>query len=284
MSLTVLFWNVRGAHATTWAGRDPILRNSISRLAASRLLDILIIAEYAFADADLLVSLNAAGVGNYYAVPSSNPRLRLFSRLVNGRWKDRFTSQVNDRMTAHTFRVGNSRSIILIGLHSHDRMSVPNEADRASLAQDIASDIRLIEKDVGHCRTLVVGDFNMTPYEQGMVATKGMHALMSRELTRSMHKLEGRTGYPCFYNPMWSRMGDQPDRTPGSYFFSNAVNATNTFWHLLDQVVVRCELMDSISQLTILNHDGVDTFVTSKGRPRKDTYSDHLPLFFQIDI
>jgi hypothetical protein len=284
MGLTVLFWNVRGVHAQTWAGRNPLLRNSISRLAASRQIDILVIAEYAFADADLLQSLNNAGVGRYYAVPTSNARLRLFSRLANGRWKDRFTSQVSNRMTAHTLRVGNSRGIILVGFHGHDRMSVPIEADRASFAQDIASDIRLIEKDVGHRRTLVVGDFNMTPYEQGMVATKGMHALMSKSLTHTVDNLESRFGYPCFYNPMWSHLGDQPDRSHGSFFFSNAASATNTFWMLLDQVIVRCELMDSISRLTILNHDGTDSLVTNKGRPRKATYSDHLPLFFQIDI
>lgn len=261
-----------------------MLRDSISRLTAARHVDILIIAEYDFVDADLLQSLNNAHVDNYYAVPSSNPRLRLFCRLQNGRWKDRFSSQVSDRMTAHTLRVGNSRGIILICFHGHDRMSVPVEADRADYAQDIASDIRLIEKDVGHTCTLVVGDFNMTPYEQGMVSIKGMHALMTKNLTHSVHKLERRISYPCFYNPMWSHLGDQPNRSPGSYFFSNTASATNTFWMLLDQVLVRRELMDSISQLAILNHDGADSLITNKGRPRKATYSDHLPLFFKIDI
>jgi hypothetical protein len=284
MDVSVLFWNVRGAHALTWAGRDPLLRSSLSRLIAASQVDVLIIAEYAFADAELLQSLNNTGVGTYYPVPSSNSRLRLFSRLVNGRWKDRFSSQVSDRMTAHTLRVGNSRGIILVGFHGRDRMSVPVEADRASFAQEIAFDIRLIEKDVGHSRTLVVGDFNMTPYEQGMVSIKGMHALMSKHLTDSVHKLERRSGSPCFYNPMWSHLGDRPDRSPGSYFFSNTASATNTFWMLLDQVIVRRELMDSISQLTILNHDGSDSLVTDKGRPRKATYSDHLPLFFTIDM
>jgi hypothetical protein len=284
MELNVLFWNVRGAHAHTWAGREPLLRTSISRLAAVPQIDILILAEYAFADADLLSSLNNAGMGSYYPVPSSNPRLRLFSRLENARWKDRFSSQVSDRMTAHTLRVGNSRGIILVGFHGKDRMSVSQEADRANFAQEIASDIRLVEKDIGHRRTLVVGDFNMTPYEQGMVAAKGMHALMSKSLTHSVEKLESRFGYPCFYNPMWSLLGDQPERSPGSFFFSNAASATNTFWLLLDQVLVRREMMDLVNRVTILDHDGTDSLVTNKGRPRKATFSDHLPLFFTINI
>lgn len=187
-------------------------------------------------------------------------------------------------MTAHTLRVGNSRNIILISFHGHDRMSMPIEADRASLAQDIASDIRLIEKDVGHTRTLVVGDFNMTPYEQGMVTTKGMHALMSKSLTRSMQQLQNRVGYPCFYNPMWSHLGDHPNRAPGSFFFSNGASATNTFWQLLDQVIVRYDLMDSINQPEILTNDGTESLITNRGRPRKATYSDHLPLFFTVNI
>jgi hypothetical protein len=87
----------------------------MASLAASRQIDIFVIAEYAFSDSDLIASLNGAGVGNYYAVQGTNPRIRLFSRLLNSRWKDRFSSQISDRMTAHTLRAGNSYNILLIG-------------------------------------------------------------------------------------------------------------------------------------------------------------------------
>lgn len=282
MPLTFLFWNLRGEHAQSWAAREPLLRASIANLAISRQVDTFCFAEYAFNDADLLASLNGAGIGNYYAVASQNTRIRLFCRLPTARWADRFHSQISDRMTAHTLRVGSSKGILVICLHGHDRMSVPEEKDRADLAQDLAANILLIEKDVGHKRTVVCGDFNMNPFELGMVAARGFHALLSQNLTRTVHKLSRRANYPCFYNPMWSCFGDRPDRPPGSYYFSNSLSATNHFWQMHDQVIVRPELMAQLTHLAILGDDGQQSLVAKMGRPRKATFSDHLPLFFEL--
>jgi hypothetical protein len=229
MPTKFLFWNVRGMHTSSWPAREPALLESIARIAATWEVDVFVIAEYAFVDAQLIASLNRANVGDYHAVAGRNHRIRLISRVRNARWADRFSSQVNDRLTAHTLQVGSSPSILFICFHGQDRISVPSEADRADLAQDLAQDIQLLEKDVGHQRTVVCGDFNMNPFELGMVARRSLHALMSRNLARTIHRLGRRAPYPCFYNPMWSHLGDWPDRVPGSYYFSNSVSATNHF-------------------------------------------------------
>ncbi len=283
MSVTVLFWNVRGHHEESWEHRNLILRQSLGRMAITHQIDILMLAEYAFKESELLESLNQAGVGEYYAIPSSNPRIRLFSRLQKTKWTDRFRNSLDNRMTFHTVRVGNTPSFLLVGIHGPDRRNQLLEADRASEAQDFAADIRTIERDVKHRRTIVVGDFNMTPYEHGMVSMRCFHAVMSKQLVRRINSVESRTGFPCFYNPMWSNLGDQNNRPPGSYFFSNFSSATNTFWVLLDQVLVREELMDNLSQPIILNHDGTVDLVRPKGHPYKNQFSDHLPILFAID-
>ena len=132
--------------------------------------------------------------------------------------------QLSNRMTAHTLRVGNSRSILVVCVHGHDRRSVPDEKDRADHAQDLAANILLVESDVGHSRTIVCGDFNMNPFEQGMVAARCFHALLSQDLTRTIHKLGRRAKYPCFYNPMWACFGDRPKRPPGTYYFSDSLS------------------------------------------------------------
>ncbi len=282
MSLTFLFWNLRGEHTKSWAYRAPNLRASIANLAISRKIDTFCFAEFGFLDAEVIESLNSAGVGNYYAVASRNSRIRLFSRLENAQWKDRFNSQLNDRMTAHSLRVGKSRSILIVCVHGRDRMSVSHENDHASHAQDLADDIRLIQKDVGHQRTVVCGDFNMNPFELGMVAAKNFHALLSQNLTRTIHRLGRRAKYSCFFNPMWTCFGDRPNQPPGSYYFSNSLSDTNHFWHILDQVIIRPEIMGQLTRLAILGEDGRQSLVAKMGRPRKATFSDHLPLFFEL--
>lgn len=282
MPLKFLFWNLRGGHEQSWTVRAPILLASIGNLAISRQVDIFCFAEYAFADEEMLACLNGTGIGNYYAVPSQNARLRLFCRLENARWEDRFHYQLSDRMTAHTLRAGNSRSILVVCVHGRDRRSVSHESDRASHAQDLAADIRLVEKSVGHQRTVVCGDFNMNPFEQGMVAAKSFHALLSKNLTRTIVRMGRRANYSCFYNPMWTCFGDRHNQPPGSYYFSDSYSDTNHFWHIPDQVIVRPEIMAQLTQLAILGNDGKQSLVAKMGRPRKATFSDHLPLYFEL--
>ncbi len=282
MPVRFLFWNVRGAQQNSWPVRAPLLLKSLAQLAASQQIDVFVIAEYAFIDADLIYTLNGAAAGTYEAVPGRNSRIKLFSRLTNARWIDRFANQLNSRMTAHTLQVGNSRNILFIGFHGHDRRSMPVEADRADMAQSFAADIQLLENDLGHNRTVVCGDFNMNPFEQGMVARRSLHALISGNVAKTIHKLGQRARYPCFYNPMWSCFGDRPNRPPGSYYFSDSLSATNHFWQMLDQVILRPDLLENLTQLAILDNDGNDSLVTKTGRPKKASYSDHLPLFFEL--
>jgi hypothetical protein len=163
-------------------------------------------------------------------------------------------------------------------------MSAPTEADRASLAQGIAADIAGVERLLRHRRTVVVGDFNMNPFEQGMVEARALHALMTRPLAQTIHRLEQRGRYPCFYNPMWSYFGDRPSRPPGTYFFSNTLSSTNHFWNIYDQVLLRPEVMDKLSHLEILDSDGQVSLLTRFGRPNRAVLSDHLPLLFRLDL
>jgi hypothetical protein len=51
---------------------------------------------------------------------------------------------------------------------------------------------------------------------------------------------------------------------------------------MLDQVILRPELMAQLTQLAILGDDGQQSLVAKMGRPRKATFSDHLPLFFEL--
>ena len=64
------------------------------------------------------------------------------------------------------------------------------------------------EEQVGHTRTVIVGDFNMNPFEPGMAGILGFQAVMDRRIAQRITRTVDRKEYSFFYNPMWSRLGD----------------------------------------------------------------------------
>jgi len=208
----------------------------------------------------------------------------MLSRLSPTSWTDRFNDGIKNRLVIQELQIGNHLGFLVACVHLWDRMSVPTPEGRQSRAQEIAMDIRKVEEVAGHRRTILVGDFNMNPFEGGMIDSKGMHGIMSRQLARTMERMGARQDYPCFYNPMWGCFGDLHPGPPGTYFFSNSSDPTNHFWNVYDQVLVRPELMDKLSAVEVLESDGQDPLVTKQGRPRKGSHADHLPLFFQLTL
>jgi hypothetical protein len=81
MIVTFLFWNLYGRNEKTRAVRAAALQTSISRLAVHQRVDVFVFAECGIDPADLVTSLNGAGVGTYYLVASRSTRIRMFSRL-----------------------------------------------------------------------------------------------------------------------------------------------------------------------------------------------------------
>jgi hypothetical protein len=132
-------------------------------------------------------------------------------------------------------------------------------------------------------RTLLVGDFNMNPFEPGLVAAAGLNAVMSRQVAaRTTRTVQGRE-YRFFYNPMWGCFGDGRSHTAGSYFYDSGEHV-NYFWNVFDQVLIQPELAIDFSndQLKILTSSGGRSLVRQDGRPDDENSSDHLPLVFEL--
>jgi len=59
------------------------------------------------------------------------------------------------------------------------------------------------ERKAGHSRTILVGDLNMNPFEKGVIAAAGLHAVASRRIAERIERTVQGRSYPFFYNPMW---------------------------------------------------------------------------------
>jgi len=84
---------------------------------------------------------------------------------------------------------------------------------------------------------------------------------------------------------MWNLLGDVNSETPGTFYYYNK-EPVNLFWYMLDQVLIRPDLLDNFNahELKILTSDGVSSFLSEDGIPDDRVASDHLPLLFKLDL
>lgn len=114
-----------------------------------------------------------------------------------------------------------------------------------------------------------------------------MHAVSSRKVAeRNFRKCLGQE-YRFFYNPMWCFLGDHQQRElpTGTYYYGGS-GAHELFWHMLDQVMVRPELMNSFPPggIKIVTKIRNQDLLTASGIPDDNAASDHLPVVFRLDL
>jgi hypothetical protein len=279
-----LFWNLYGRQQSNRERREREICAALTRLVLRHRIDVLVFSECEVEEPQLQLAFDAAGQGNYVCPPSRSRRIKIWTRYPPEAVIDRYNGRVSNRITIRELRLPGTDSILLVGVHLKDRRTIHTEEGRGLSTIEVREAIRRVEASTGHRRTILVGDLNMNPYEAGVVGTQALHAVMTRDLARSMEGLAARDRYPCFYNPMWSCFGDRSPGPSGTHYYPNADEPTNHFWHIYDQVLIRPDVLDRFTGVTILTGDGEESFVTPGGRPRAGVYSDHFPLYFEFDF
>lgn len=145
----------------------------------------------------------------------------------------------------------------------------------------IIHDLQEIEKEIGSDNSIVVGDFNINPYDPSCIDARYFHGIpVLEEAERKTRVVAGRE-YPMFYNPMWNLLGDYT--APYGTYYCNTGETQNTYWNMFDQVIVKPALKDRFvkDSLKIIAETSRRFLLDGKGHPDKDI-SDHLPIIFEI--
>jgi len=265
-----LFWNIR---------KRPVQR-AIANLSKTLGVDVLLLAECEINPAILLSELNCEKAQYHYA-PGVSERIQFYSRYDASHVSPSY-DEASERITIRHLKPPGLTDILLAACHLPSKAANWDEDSLALMCPGWASAIRDKEKDVGHSRTILVGDFNMNPFESGVIGATAFHAVMSRAIAQRKTRRIQSEDYPFFYNPMWSLFGDATPGPPGTYYW-NGSTSTEYFWHILDQVLIRPELLDRFKNddLRIIESDGTKSLLSSSGLP---TESDHLPIFFKLRL
>jgi len=120
----------------------------------------------------------------------------------------------------------------------------------------------------------------MNPFDTGVVAANGLHGVMTRNIAKEQTRTVANRDYPFFFNPMWSFLGERESGPPGTNFYRKSVHVVY-FWNMLDQVLVRPDLMDSLIELRTLDQINGGSLLDAAGKP---AVSDHLPLLFRLRL
>jgi len=272
-----LFWNFR------YDGGDK--EELLASLVQDMAIDILILAEFKIDCGEMLRHLRDRGMSfSTPAVPHN--RIEIFA----GYPEDCFVNWARDedRILLRRFKAPGYVEFLLGAVHlvsgtHHERSERMNEALPISRA------IREAQREVGHARSIIVGGFNLNPFDDAMVYPEGFGAMMTKELLRNVASTPDKR-LKHFYNPMWSRMGREvEDGVPGTYYW-NASRPSNIYWNYLDQVLIGYDLLDGFTDdrfriLTSISVAGKERRLIRK----KDIHweielSDHLPILFDVDL
>jgi hypothetical protein len=266
---TLVFWNLDGnVSAATVAG-----------LARQCDADILILAENKNGIPDILRELNHDASRLYFSDIGQSDRLTILTRFLPDR-SILIRDSPGVSIRHYTMPLGDS--FLVVAVHLSSKLRKKTE-DQILGTTRLARFIRAAEENVGHARTLIVGDLNMNPFEVGMVGSEGLHGIMDRRIASTMSRVVQGESCRFFYNPMWSMLGDGGAFPPGTYFY-NSGTEVNYFWNMFDQVLVRPELLDSLAtdSVSIVTEIQGATLLTDIGRPNRYDSSDHLPIVCRL--
>ncbi len=262
-----LFWNLHR--------RD--LHGFVRNLARQENADVLILAECPTHPAQLLEELNTE-LPHYEYAPGNCGHLLFFTRFDPRFFKPKFESH---RVSIRRLALPGHQRILVAAAHLPAKSNFSEESlliESVHLAQAIDQ----VERKEGHERTILLGDFNMHPFEAGMVTAGGLHAVMSRRIASRVTRTLQCQKYKYFYNPMWNHLGDNGDAC-GTFYFEGGDHLCY-YWNLFDQVLLRPDLLEGFASGGVRIPTSINGFslLQEGGEPDIETASDHLPVTLEL--
>lgn len=265
--MNITFWNV---------GRKQ-LDTELTKLLDATRTDVLVLAEYPAEEMALVRAAHKSNV-NILAVPKiACERISIFAKPNYS--TVRHLRETN-YYTIKELRLPGCIPVLLVLVHLPSKL-FSTDVDQLQEAIFFKRDIESTETDVGHSNTLVIGDFNMNPFDHGMVSASALHSIPCLKTAKGKSRIINGRKHSFFYNPSWNLFGDRLG-PPGTYFY-RAPSHTSYYWNMLDQVVMRPSFADQFDRrsLTIVTRAGDVDLIDRNGRPY---VSDHLPIFFKIEL
>ena len=184
-----------------------------------------------------------------------------------------------------TYQICSNDDLILLSVLHLDSALFKEESARNMRAERISKQIEKIEDEVYGDKArkgIVIGDFNLQPYSDGIINVLSFNATMSICKAKKIYRETDDEKRLFYFNPIWKLMGDNT-LVQGSYYSSGGGQDKSLYWYAYDEVLLRPYFIDKFNwnnfRYVIKTENHI--FVNNE-KINKKTYSDHLTILFEI--
>lgn len=258
----IVFWNVNKKDLT----------DAVCALAKSTAADVIVLNENTVSASATLRALQSR-VSPDFSIPTfiSDKWFHCFCR--NGAL-DLFELHSGFRTSVRKFRLGYQR-ILLALVHGVDLRNYDAET-RQSFAQELVRELDFVREDKKINGLILLGDFNMNPYERPMNLATGFNAMMTKACAAKGIRQHLEKDYDFYYNPMWSLLGDNTKGPAGTVYDTS--NQGTYGWSTFDQVILHHSVVPFFQDVEIVTKAGEYSFMGRSGHPDAKNASDHFPI------
>ena len=261
--MRVLFWNTHKNKQINPVLLDLIKENEITFVA---------LAEYTASTDELLLLLRQQGIPMEKYISIGCDRVTVLGSIHK--------IEPGPQSSHSSIQIWNNRTILCC-VHLQSKAYPDHEERRKITIGHIIKEIRDLETALDTEDTMILGDFNVNPYDTACVGARNLHGIPIYEEAKRQSRVVAEEEFFMFYNPMWNLLGDF--QKPYGTFYYNGGDSNNTFWNIYDQVIMRPSLRERFvdSSLKIVTQTGSISFLDDKGHPNREI-SDHLPIVFEM--
>lgn len=258
----IIFWNVNKKNLTGF----------VCSMTASTNADVVVLIENNVSSEETLQALQTKVSEDFYSPDAkSDQRFHCFCR---NRELNLSETHSEFRISVREFHIGQHRTLLSlvhgIDIRNHDPQT------RQSFAQELATQMRFVQKEKGINKLILLGDFNMNPFDSGMNLASGLNAMMTKVCVGPGRRTFLNKHYDFYYNPMWSLFGDNTDGPAGTIYNTSSQGPYG--WSMLDQVIIHHSVVGLFHSVKILTEAGTESLMNRKGRPDTNDVSDHFPI------
>ena len=221
----------------------------------------------------------------YFIIPNNDFRVKTISNYPIEYFSKKDYLFKSSRWSALNLKIPNIIELNIFPVHFYSKINW-SENSLALECVNFSRDIQIVEEKTNCTNSILIGDFNMSPFENGIVASNGLNALQDVEYLLENQKgreIDG-TFYKYFYNPMWNFLGD--NLSPYGTMYHRVSGHISHEWHLYDQILLRPQLRKHFNKksFNIVTKIKGQSLLKKNNRPDEVNYSDHLPIIVELKI